>query len=76
MHARVREATLESTSAKNCDPKNESACIMECNEKSGAKQGNPSTVQKGEEPTTNSAQGTTTVVLAADTKNVEKLKYI
>ena len=41
-------------------------------ENNGAKHDNPSTSQKGEEPISDSAQGTTTVVPLADTKNVEK----
>ena len=68
---RVCKSAPIPTNAENCDSKDESACIKECHEKSGTKQVNSSTVQKGEEPKY-SAQGTTIMAPPADTKNVEK----
>ena len=65
---------IEVGSAKtsHCEPKNESACISSERAKKEVMSSNPSELEKGEEPKSNSAQGTATMLPVPDTKKKER----
>ena len=71
--------TSTQTSDQNhCEPKNESACTSYAAAVKEVKSSTPSTVEKGVELTSNSAQGTTTIVPVADKKmkeSAQSFKY-